>query len=148
MPRLQDAIRVIGLVAAMVASAFVSLHPVYQVLLVLMASDIVTGAMRAYQQRVLTSRVAIVGVTRKAGELILVALCAYLQLVVPEVAALPLPEAVAMFYVYNEGLSVIENLAAIGVPIPDFLTRALSELAPEKGIKAGGASSGPVERVG
>ena len=40
--------------------------------------------------------------------------------------------AVIFFYLSNEGLSVLENAAVIGLPIPDKLKAMLVQLADEK----------------
>lgn len=40
--------------------------------------------------------------------------------------------AVIFFYLSNEGLSVLENAAVIGLPIPDKLKAMLIQLADEK----------------
>ena len=34
----------------------------------------------------------------------------------------------AMFYIANEGLSITENLAIIGVPFPAFVKKALEQI--------------------
>ena len=36
--------------------------------------------------------------------------------------------AVCLFYIANEGLSVLENAAALGLPLPEALRRALAGL--------------------
>ena len=36
--------------------------------------------------------------------------------------------AVSMFYTANEGLSILENAAVLGLPLPDVLKRALEQL--------------------
>lgn len=144
---LADALKWFGAIGAMIAGAFVALDPIYQVLLVMIGVDIASGAMRAYRDGTLTSKIAFDGVMRKTGEILLVGACAYLQSLTPAIASVPLPEAVAMFYIYNESLSVLENLAAIGVPIPEFLKRALAALNPDKAVQTVKAS-GPMERIG
>lgn len=146
--KIVDLYRIVGVIAAGAVALFVDLKPIYQVLMVMIAVDIITGAMRAFIQKELTAHIAFVGVMKKSGEVLLVGMCAYLQQVVPAVSSLPLPEAVALFYVYTEGVSVLENLAVIGVPIPDFLLKALKELAPDKLNAAQSETSGPMERMG
>ena len=38
--------------------------------------------------------------------------------------------AVCLFYIANEGLSVLENAGALGLPLPETLKRALARLQP------------------
>lgn len=132
-------LRVGGVFAAFVGAWYVHLPVIFQVLFVFMAVDMVSGIFRAAQMGTLTSSVAYSGVMKKTGELLLVGLAVYMQQVLAPVEAVPLPEALALFYIYTEGLSVLENFAAIGVPIPDFLRNALAELAPNKLPPASGS---------
>ena len=37
-------------------------------------------------------------------------------------------DAMAMFYIANEGLSITENQAIIGVPFPAFIKKALEQI--------------------
>lgn len=137
---LAKVLRFLGIAVMFVGAAFVQLPHIYQVLLVFMAADMITGIFRASQQGTLTSSVAWNGTMKKAGELLIVGVGAYLQQIVSPLGDVPLPEALSLFYIYNEGLSVIENLAAIGVPIPDFLRQALAEISPDKQIPTSGRS--------
>jgi phage-related holin len=43
----------------------------------------------------------------------------------------PLRSAMIFFYLSNEGLSIIENLGTLGVPIPRRLKRLVAELGEE-----------------
>lgn len=137
---LAKVLRFLGIAVAFVGAVFVNLPEIYQVLLVFMAVDMVSGIIRAAQQKELTSAIAWNGVMKKTGEGLLVATAAYLQQVVAPIGAVPLPEALSLFYIYTEGLSILENFAAVGVPIPDFLKSALAELAPNKLPPSGGMS--------
>ena len=39
---------------------------------------------------------------------------------------------IAYFYIMNEGISILENCAALGVPIPEKLKQALKQLNNKK----------------
>ena len=41
----------------------------------------------------------------------------------------PLECAIILFYISNEGISVLENIAHLGVPIPSFLRKTLGSVA-------------------
>jgi toxin secretion/phage lysis holin len=120
----------LALAAAVMSGIWARLDIIYQVLLVFIAADVISGAIRAVIQKTLSSRTAYEGILRKTGELMLVAVSAYAQRLIPGGSGLHLPEALAGFYVYVESISTLENLAIVGVPIPPFLRDALLKLAP------------------
>jgi toxin secretion/phage lysis holin len=119
--------------ASLAGAVWMKLDGVYQVLVVLMVSDVVTGVMRALKdkQTVLNSKLAYVDMLKKTGMLMLVAVSAYIQKIIPESRVIPLPELVAGFYIYVEGLTLLENLSELGVPIPAFLRRIIESFNTE-----------------
>lgn len=129
---LAKVLRIGGVVVAAAGAWFVAIPHVYQVLIVFMGVDMVTGIFRASIQGALRSADAWRGTMKKAGEALVVALGVYLQQIAAPIGNVPLPEALCLFYIYTEGLSILENLAVIGVPVPDFLKNVLAELAPGK----------------
>lgn len=130
--KMTNIVRAAGLIIAAAAAYFTGLAPIYQALFVLIFADMISGAFRAFKQKEVSSEVAYSGVLKKVGELMLVAVAVYIQQVIPGTRNVPLPEAIATFYVYTEAISLLENLAAIGVPIPQFLKDALAALSPDK----------------
>lgn len=120
---------------AAVASFLVSLPQAYLALIAAMGADILIGVLRAAARRELVSDIAFVGMLKKSAMLIVVALSAlmgrFLQVGIPGVS-LPLGEAVAIFFAISEALSVLENAAALGLPVPGFLRAALEARSPEK----------------
>jgi toxin secretion/phage lysis holin len=114
---------------AAVLAFFVSLPAVYWALIGAMALDIVIGTLHAASEGRISSWVAFVGVTKKAAVLIVVGLAALightLAAMIPTDVNIPLGQAVALFYVAGEAISVLEHAAAMGVPVPAFLRRIL-----------------------
>lgn len=108
------------------AAFFARLDPLVQVLIALMVADIASGLLAAFVNRELSSDVSFRGMAKKAIVLILVAIAAMLGPVVN----LPLGQAVAGFYAAHEGLSIIENAARAGLPVPNILQQALAILYP------------------
>lgn len=104
-------------------------------LVILMGLDIASGFTRAYVQRVLSSKESWKGVSKKLLIFIAVALAAQLDNLVGDASLLR--DAVVVFYCASEGLSVVENLVAAGLPVPDQLKAALAQL---NGKKFGGAA--------
>ena len=96
-------------------------------LIVLMALDYVTGVLCAALSRQLSSAVGFRGLCRKALILALVAMAHVIDVHVVG-AGHALRGAVICFYLSNEGLSLLENAARIGLPIPERLRGVLAQL--------------------
>ena len=118
-----DKLRItLGLVGTGVAAVWGSIGVLVQVLLILMAIDFATGLIAAWMARELDSWVGWRGLGRKMLTLGVVACAAIVE---PVVGGIPVAQAVAGFYAMTEVLSVIENAARSGVPIPKILRDAL-----------------------
>lgn len=96
-------------------------------LLVFAALDYVTGFMRALADRTLSSAVGFKGICRKVLIFALVGVGHMLDTHVVGTGS-ALRSAVICFYLSNEGLSVLENAAGLGLPVPEKLKNALSQL--------------------
>ena len=96
-------------------------------LVVFMALDYITGLMCAIVDKKLSSAVGFKGICKKVLILMLVGVANILDVhVVGQGSALR--GAVIAFYLSNEGLSLLENAAYIGLPIPDKLREILAQL--------------------
>ena len=115
---------------AVAAALWNALAPLVQLLIILMALDIITGIIAAFYRKAVSSEVAWRGIGKKMLVLVLV----YGAYAIERYAALPVPLGVliAGFYAAHEGLSILENAAAAGLPIPDALREALAKLNPAK----------------
>lgn len=100
-----------------------------KVLFGLMFLDYLTGLIVGYKMQNLNSKRAFKGLRKKL--LILVILCgvSLMHKLVPDLAFRTL---VGMFYCATELLSIVENVAKVGVPIPKKLKKALEQLREEK----------------
>lgn len=99
-------------------------------LITLIALDYITGLAKAACQRQLSSKIGFQGIVKKIVLLILVAAANALQLLLS--GSLPLREMVLVFFIANEGLSLLEN-AAVFVPIPAALRNTLLQLRDKTG---------------
>ena len=89
--------------------------------------DYITGVMCAIVDKKLSSAVGFKGICKKCLILMLVGVANIIDLhVVGSGSALR--GAVICFYMSNEGLSLLENAAYIGLPIPDKLKDILEQL--------------------
>ena len=112
-----------------------------QTLIFCMTADYLTGMMVAGVFRrsdksadgALDSRAGFRGLCKKGAELVLVLVGARLDGLLGGTWA---RDAVVLFLVGNEGLSVLENLGLMGVPYPEALRRAL-EVLHETGDQGG-----------
>ncbi len=96
-------------------------------LIVLMTLEYVSGVMCAIIDKKLSSAVGFKGVCKKVFILMLVGVAHIIDLHVVGTGS-ALRGAVICFYMSNEGLSLLENAAHIGLPIPDKLRDILAQL--------------------
>ena len=96
-------------------------------LLIFVVCDYVTGVMGAISDKKLSSAVGFRGICRKVLIFILVGIANVIDInVLGQVGVLR--TAVIFFYISNEGLSLIENAAHLGLPIPGKLKEVLEQL--------------------
>lgn len=96
-------------------------------LIVLMTLDYISGVMCAIIDKKLSSAVGFKGICKKVFILMLVGVAHIIDLHVVGTGS-ALRGAVICFYMSNEGLSLLENAAHAGLPIPDRLKDILSQL--------------------
>ena len=96
-------------------------------LLIFIVCDYITGVMCAVSDKKLSSAVGFRGICRKVLIFILVGIANVIDInVLGQVGVLR--TAVIFFYISNEGLSLIENSAHLGLPIPNKLKEVLEQL--------------------
>ena len=96
-------------------------------LIVFMTLDYITGVMCAIADKKLSSAVGFKGICKKVLILMLVGLAHIVDLHVIGTGS-ALRGAVLCFYLSNEGLSLLENAAHLGLPVPDKLKDVLAQL--------------------
>jgi len=101
-----------------------------QVLIIFMALDIATGFLRAFIQRELSSKESWRGMGKKTLVFAVVAVGHQLDRLTGTGAAIR--NAVVYFYCASEGLSILENVAAAGLPLPEIIKNALKLLNERK----------------
>ena len=94
--------------------------------------DYITGLMCAVVDKDLSSEVGFRGIFKKIVIFMLVVVANTLDITVLGQGAV-LRTAVIFFFMANEGLSLIENAAYLGAPIPDALKDVLQQLHDREG---------------
>lgn len=109
--------------------------PLLATLLIMMALDIFAGILVAINKRTLNSTTSFRGITKKVFMLILVAVGVTLGpfTVVPSFPqGIPIAQMIALAYIITEAISITENAAVLGVPVPMALVRILQKLREEE----------------
>lgn len=105
---------------------------ILKALVALVVLDYVTGVLRAIITKTLSSQAGFKGLVKKIVIFIVVATSVIIQSVVGD--AIPLREITIIFFLCNEGISLLEN-ASTFVPIPDKLKDTLIQLREKSGEK-------------
>ena len=91
------------------------------------AADYLTGVMCAVSDRKLSSNVGFKGICRKVLIFLLVGIANILDVHVIGTGSV-LRTAVIFFYISNEGVSLLENAAHLGLPVPEKMKDILAQL--------------------
>lgn len=89
--------------------------------------DYITGMMCAVADKKLSSKVGFKGICRKVIIFLLVGVANLLDVYIIGTGSV-LRTAVIFFYLSNEGLSLLENGAHLGLPIPEKIKNVLAQL--------------------
>ena len=122
------------------------LGPVLLILLVMMVIDYVTGMLASKQEAIdhpddpaygWNSKKGAKGIIKKVGYLCIIAVAIVVDYIILHVAAAMgatvtvkafFALAVAVWYVLNEMLSIIENAGRMGAPVPEWLSKYIAVL--------------------
>lgn len=116
---------IVATVGGFIANAFGGIDTLLTTLITLIILDYVTGVIRAIYKKELSSSEGFKGIIKKVFILITVALSVSLGNVLPE--GIPLREITVLFFIANEGVSILENAAGI-IPLPKKLSSVLALL--------------------
>ena len=128
-------VKALAAAAGAVISFFTGLPVIMWVLIGVMTLDFVTGLITGAmgvssktQGGRLSSRAAFEGLMRKVMVLLVVLLAVLLDLAVQTGAGISFSAvtgATCLWFIASEGVSILENAAQMGLPVPEVLTRAL-----------------------
>lgn len=123
----------LAVVGSAVSSAFGGWDGFLQILIAMMVCDYITGILVAgvwkrsgkTKNGALSSSVGFKGIVKKCMILMLV----WLAVMMDNAMGVHVTRtAVCLFFIGNEGLSLLENIGLMGVPYPAFLRNALEQL--------------------
>ena len=100
-------------------------------LLIMILLDYITGLCKAIHNKKINSLIGAKGIVKKVGYLIIVAMSVLLDQVVGDTGAIR--SLVIYFFVANEGISILENWGAMGLPLPKKIFDVLDQIKKEKG---------------
>lgn len=97
------------------------------VLVTFMALDYLTGIVRAYINKEVSSAVGLKGIAKKAVIFVVLIVAVLLDRLL-NTGTWVFRTLICYFYIANEGISLLENCAGLGLPIPEKLKDALVQL--------------------
>ena len=104
--------------------------PLIIVLVAMVSIDYITGVINAGLQHGLSSQVGFKGLLKKIVIFMIVAVGTLIDRIIPATNA-AVRMAVCMYYIANEGLSILKNAAEMGLPLPSALKRVLGQIRRE-----------------
>lgn len=100
---------------------------VLTVLVCFMILDYITGVLRAFVKKEVSSNVGLIGIARKSLILVVLIVGVLLDRLLNE-GTWVFRTLIAYFYIANEGISLLENCGGLGLPVPQKLQDTLIQL--------------------
>ena len=116
---------IIGLIGGLISFLYGDISYSLLVLVALSVIDFITGILGAIVERQLDSTICFKGILKKIYIFVLVALGHMLD---NALSANIVMSTIIFFYIANEGISIIENSAKSGLPVPQKLVDVLKQL--------------------
>lgn len=113
--------------ASLFAFLYGDITPLFWAVLAFMILDYITGVIVAITKHELSSEIGFKGLAKKFLILIFIALAHILDVNVLNTYPV-LQSAVMMFFIANEGISLVENASRLGLPIPSKILDVLKQL--------------------
>ena len=116
---------VVGIAGGIISSAFGGFDILIKALLIMIVLDYILGVIKAIYNKELSSEIGFKGLIKKFVMFLVVVLSVVLQKIVGD--AIIIRDITIMFFIANEGISILEN-AAVFIPLPDVLKNTLMQL--------------------
>lgn len=139
---MKKVLEILSAIGGAIASFFVNMPPLVWILIAVMTMDFITGLIcgamgrsKKTENGYLASHAAFEGLMRKVLIIVVVLLAAALDAAVSKGAGIQFEAVVGatcLWFIASEGLSILENVASMGVPVPKILLKLL-EIMKQKG---------------
>ena len=139
---MKKVLEILSAIGGAIASFFINMPPLVWILLAVMTMDFITGLIcgamgrsKKTENGYLASHAAFEGLMRKVLIIFVVLLAAALDFAVSKGAGIQFEAvmgATCLWFIASEGLSILENCANMGVPVPKILLKLL-EIMKDKG---------------
>lgn len=116
----------VGIAGGILVKLFGNWDAALAALVILMALDYVSGVVKAIYKKELSSYTGYRGILKKMVILVMVAAATTLQEIIGAQTALR--EMVIMFYIANEGISILENAAEVAPNMPPMIKDILMQI--------------------
>ena len=116
---------IVGTIGGLIVSFLGGWDELAMTLVAFIVIDYFTGILKAIFNRQLSSKIGINGIIKKVLILVTVGIAVLIEtnLSIPAVR-----EIVMMFFICNEGISLLENISQMGIPVPKKLKNVLLQL--------------------
>ena len=135
---MKKVVEVLSAIAGAIASFFCSVPPVVWILIAVMSLDFITGLITGALGKSdktetggLSSATAFKGLMKKILIILAVGLSALIDWAIASTADIQFTAilyATCLWFIASEGMSIVENMTLIGIPIPKILKQALEVL--------------------
>ena len=118
---------VVAIVGTALTWLFGAWDTALMVLVCFMVLDYCTGVIRDFINKEVSSDIGLKGIARKAVILIVLIVAVLLDRLL-NTGTWVFRTIVCYFYIANEGISLLENCAGLGLPVPESIQNALVQL--------------------
>ena len=121
---------ILGMIITALSGFLGGMDGIMYALVTFVSIDYVTGVAAAAKQKKLSSEVGFWGIVKKVCIIALVGVAHFVDIYVMQSGDV-FRTAVALYYIGNEGLSLLENIQTLGVVLPKKLVEALKQIRNE-----------------
>ncbi len=147
---------ILAAIGGAIASFFVTMPPLVWILIAVMSIDYLTGLITGAlgksnktENGYLESHAALKGLLKKSLIILVVLLAALLDQAVSAGAGIQFEAvmgATCLWFIASEGLSILENVALMGVPVPKILLKLLEVMRAKGDVQEAAKPEKPEEK--